>query len=148
MQRSAPYCNDTGQHVPSWWLNLQSTLYDHRRAVLHAKGSVITIITKLGCIKAFTPCVPLILTHVHKQAMKTIPIGSSWHYSVMQGLLITTGDETWIHNFEAGPTRHHIMSPGTNQFNVMNCHKNHGQFSAMWRLDCMCISHILGPQQI
>lgn len=76
---------------------------------------------------------------------------SDWFLVALQcdtGITHHTGDETWIYNFEAGSTRHHIMSPGTNQFNVMNCHKNHGQFSVMWRQDCMCISHILGPQQI
>jgi len=50
--------------------------------LLTGKGGVITIITKLGYVKAFTPCVPLIPTQVHKKAMKTIPIGPLWRYSV------------------------------------------------------------------
>jgi hypothetical protein len=116
--------------------------------LLTGKGSVISIFTKLGYVKTFTPCVPLIPTYVHKKAMRTIPIGPLWCYSVTCEdylSLITIGDETWICNFEAGPTRHHIMSPGTNQFNVISS-KNHDQFSVMWRQDCTFISHILGPQ--
>lgn len=99
--------------------------------LLTGKGSVITIITKLGYVKAFTPCVSLILTQAHKKAMKTIPIGPLWRYSVTWGLLITIGDETWIHKFETGPTRHHIMSPGTNQFNVISSKKSRPIFCDM-----------------
>ena len=76
--------------VDGWIYSQHPTTTEELCSVLlTGKGSVITIITKLGYVKAFTPCVPLILTYVHKQAMKTIPIGSSWHYSVTRGLLIT-----------------------------------------------------------
>jgi hypothetical protein len=50
--------------------------------LLTGKGSVIAIINKLGYVKSFTLCVPLILTNVHKEVMKTILLGLLWHYSV------------------------------------------------------------------
>jgi len=53
--------------------------------------------------------------------MRTIPIGPLWCYSVTCEdylSLITIGDETWIRNFEAGPTRHHISLQG--QINSMS----------------------------
>jgi hypothetical protein len=49
--------------------------------LLTGKGSVITIITKLGYVKVFTPCVPLILTFVQKKGNEN---NSDWSLVAQQ----------------------------------------------------------------